>query len=109
MENLESYISRHNKRVLAKGEPMESWGKLCDCRIPGEWPLQKMFSEDYYSFQGANRIEKNKSEWRRIISKCRYRNHMKSFEHKIYEYDTELSKYVWKLKNILGKTTELNG
>jgi hypothetical protein len=31
---------------------------------------------------------------------------MKSFEHKIYEYDTELSKYVWKLKNILGKTTE---
>lgn len=32
---------------------------------------------------------------------------MKSFEHKIYEYDTELYKYVWKLKNILGKTTEL--
>jgi hypothetical protein len=31
--------------------------------------------------------------------KVRYRNHIKSFKHKRYEYDTELSKYAWKLKN----------
>jgi hypothetical protein len=31
--------------------------------------------------------------------KVRYWNHMKLFKHKRYEYDTELSKYVWKLKN----------
>ena len=31
--------------------------------------------------------------------KVRYQNHIKSFKHKRYEFDTELSKYVWKLKN----------
>ncbi len=31
--------------------------------------------------------------------KERYRNHIKSFNHKRYSNDTELSKYVWKLKD----------
>jgi hypothetical protein len=30
--------------------------------------------------------------------KERYRNHNRSFNHKKYSYDTELSKYIWKLK-----------
>ena len=29
----------------------------------------------------------------------RYRNHIKSFNHKRYSNDTELSKYIWKLKD----------
>jgi hypothetical protein len=35
--------------------------------------------------------------------KERYRNHVKSFRHEKYEKETELSKYVWKLKR---KNTE---
>ena len=31
--------------------------------------------------------------------KERYRNHIKSFNHKMYSNDTELSKYIWKLKD----------
>ena len=31
--------------------------------------------------------------------KLRYRNHIKSFRHEIYQKETELSKYVWMLKN----------
>ncbi len=31
--------------------------------------------------------------------KKRYRNHIKSFNHKRYSNDTELSKYIWKLKD----------
>ncbi len=31
--------------------------------------------------------------------KERYRNHIKSFNHKRYSNDTELSKYIWKLKD----------
>jgi hypothetical protein len=41
MENVKSSIARHNKRVLAKAEPIESPSKLCNCRIPNERPLQK--------------------------------------------------------------------
>ena len=32
--------------------------------------------------------------------KFRYNNHTKSFRNRYYEDDTELSKYIWKLKNI---------
>ncbi len=31
--------------------------------------------------------------------KERYRNHIKSFNHKRYPNDTEFSKYIWKLKD----------
>ncbi len=35
--------------------------------------------------------------------KERHGNHIKSFKHKRYSYDTELSKYIWNLKdNKLG-------
>ena len=35
--------------------------------------------------------------------KFRYNKHTKSFRNKYYEHDTELSKHIWKLKD-LGKT-----
>ena len=64
---------------------------------------EKVFNERC-SLQGRDK-NKGRREMKRYIGmtandfKVRYRNHIKSFKHKRYEYDTELSKYVWKLKN----------
>jgi hypothetical protein len=104
MENVKSSISRQNKRVLAKAEPMESPSKLCDFRIPSECPLQKKCLTKCIVYKAVIKIKEDR-ETKEYIGmtpkdfKVRYRNHMKSFKHKRYEYDTKLSKYVWKLKN----------
>jgi hypothetical protein len=98
MENVKSSISRHNKRVLAKAEPMES-------PIPSECPLQKKCLTKGIVYKAVIKTKEDceTKEYIRMSTandfKVRYRNHMKSFKHIIYEYDTKLSKYVWKLKN----------
>ena len=104
MENVKSSISRHNKRVLAKAEPIESPSKLCDCRIPSECPLQKkcLTKGVVYKAEIKTKEDRETKEYIGMTAndfKVRYRNHIKSFKHKRYEFDTELSKYVWKLKN----------
>jgi hypothetical protein len=54
MENVKGSISTHNKHVLARVEPIESPRKLCDCRIPCEYPFQKVFKEGD-SLQGSDK------------------------------------------------------
>ena len=51
---------------------------------------------DYKSYYGAVEGE----------FKFKYNNHTKSFRNRHHEHDTELSKYIWKLKD-LGKTFTL--
>ena len=97
MENVKSSISRHNKRVLAKAEPIESPSKLCDCRIPSECPLQKkcLTKGVVYKAEIKTKEDRETKEYIGMTAndfKVRYRNHIKSFKHKRYEFDTELSK-----------------
>ena len=56
-----------------------------------------------YSIQGNHQYMQHKRHEHYIgmtpnTFKERFRNHMKSFNHKKYSNETELSKYVWHLK-----------
>ncbi len=76
----------------------------CTCRDKKTCPLQEkcMTKDIVYK---ATITTSNTNSTKHYIGmtastfKERYRNHIKSFNHKRYSNDTELSKYIWKLKD----------
>ncbi len=76
----------------------------CTCRDKKTCPLQEecMTKDIVYK---ATVTTSNTNSTKHYIGitastfKERYRNHIKSFNHKRYSNDTELSKYIWKLKD----------
>jgi hypothetical protein len=50
-ENVKSAIF---KRVVAKAESTKSSNKMCNCRTPSEWPLQKKMFKEECSSQGSD-------------------------------------------------------
>ncbi len=76
----------------------------CTCRDKKTCPLQEkcMTKDIVYK---ATITTSNTTSTKHYIGmtastfKERYRNHIKSFNHKRYSNDTELSKYIWKLKD----------
>ena len=75
MRNMKSIISSHNKALL--NTSTDSFG--CNCQKKNECPLENKYTET--TFQE------------------RYGNHIKSFAHRKFSKDTELSNYVWSLKD----------
>ena len=103
MSNVRSSISRHNKHILNIKETPQNEHEPCNCRIPEDCPLQKNCLIKSVVYKAEIR-SKDDGETREYIGmtanafKSRFYNHNKSFNHARYENETELSKYVWKLK-----------
>lgn len=108
MNNMSAVISSHNKSILSPN--INVFG--CNCRVKCDCPLQNKCLTTQIVYQ-AEVTNDNDDESKIYIGhtstsfKERYRNHTKSFRHKQYHTDTELSKYVWELKdkNITPKIT----
>jgi hypothetical protein len=100
---LEVLFQTKQARPMARAEPIESPSKFCDCQIPSECPLQKKCLTKGRVYKAVIKTKEDR-ETKEYIDmtandfKVIYRNHMKSLKHNKYEYETELSKYVWKLK-----------
>jgi hypothetical protein len=112
MENVKSAASRHNHRILSKRTKATNTSdttartvpdKKCNCRNANECPLGKRCLESSLVYQ-AEVITRDNGEIKRYIEitansfKERYRNPKKSFMNATYTNETELSKYIWKLK-----------
>ena len=102
MSNVKSIITSHNTRIIRKSQPQDS-AENCNCRNKHACPLQnKCMSKDIV--YKATIFTGNTQDTRHYIGmtsntfKERYRNHIKSFAHKKYSNETELSKHVWHLK-----------
>ncbi len=104
MNNVKSIISKHNTRITGKSKPQHEVIDPCTCRDKKTCPLQEkcMTKDIVYK---ATVTTSNTNSTKHYIGmtastfKERYRNHIKSFNHRRYSNDTELSKYIWKLKD----------
>jgi len=101
MDNMKKIISAHNKKIINESETVD---RACNCRNKNLCPLNGkcLTSNVIYS---AEIINENTQESKVYIGICetefktRYRNHQKALKNRKYEKDTELSKYVWKLRD----------
>ena len=99
MKNMKTFIKQHNARVLKNQEYSEK--RSCSCRVKDNCLLDGKYLREYIVYQ-ANAVTNN--EYKEYFGtaegefKLRHNNHTMSFRHKKRVNDTELSKYLWKLK-----------
>ena len=98
---MSSIISSHNKSILNK---IDIQDKTCNCRNKSECPLanQCLISKVIYQAEISNDQNDEKKRYIGLTEttfKTRYGNHVKSFKHRKYSKETELSKYIWELKD----------
>ena len=100
MGNVASVLSAHNRNILY---PKKSeFG--CKCRSKTNCPLDNKCLTPKIVYQADVRNDTNdEKKFYLGVSetpfKERFRNHKKEFTHKKYRNSTELSKYIWQLKD----------
>ena len=90
---------QHNSKVLIDGKKPN---RLCNCRYKESCSLAgKCLAKCLLYKAGVTVTEKRKlyhgTSDREF--QTRFNNHTRSFRHKKYSTDTELSKYMWKISN----------
>jgi len=101
--NIKTIIDKHNKSVLDK--PIIDKDKTCNCRVPEQCPVNGKCMTEQLIYQAAVTTESNNSPPQTYIGltetsfKTRYNNHTSSFRHSNKRNSTELSKYIWHLKD----------
>ena len=99
MKNMKNLIKLHNATVLKNQEHSEK--RSCSCRVKDNGPLDGKCLHECIVYQ-ANVVTNNEcKEYFGTAEgefKLRYNNHTTSFRQKKRVNDTELPKYLWKLK-----------
>ena len=99
MENMEHQIRRTNSKLLKNDCPRTT--KLCNCRNKDSCPLNGLCLSESIVYK-ATVVSDNQEKYYYGLTegqfKIRYRNHIKSFNNFRYYHETELSKFVWDLK-----------
>ena len=93
-------IKQHNSKILK--EPPNTQEKLCNCRKKEDCPLNGACLTPcivYKASVSAENTEKVYFGASEREFKTRFNNHTKSFRHRKYENDSELSKYLWTLND----------
>ena len=104
MPNVHQIISAHNKIVFNKHtEPTENSQKACYCRNKESCPLPgKCLTESVVYQATVTRQDNLEKETyvghTEVPFKTRYNNHTSSFRNIKHKHSTELSKYIWQLK-----------
>ena len=100
MPNMESIITKHNNKILNK--KVESHERLCNCRDKPNCPMDGNCLKKCLVYKAqVNSVRETKYYLGTAEDtfKTRHNNHKKSFKHRKYGKETELSKYIWKLKD----------
>ena len=99
MKNMKNLIRQHNVRVLKNQEHSEK--RSCNCRVNDNCPFDGKCLRECIVYQ-ANVVTNNECkeyfETAEGELKFCHNNYIMSFRHKKCVNDTELSKYLWKLK-----------
>ena len=104
MTNMQNIISAHNKSLLMKetlSNPAAT--KECNCRQKETCPLSGICQTEGVVYQSTVTREDNGEEKTYVgltegTFKTRYHNHASSFRNPKRKHATELSKYIWNLK-----------
>ena len=105
MNNVKNIISGQNKRIINFVNEVN--GKTYNCRnksncpLDNKWLINKIvYKAEIETNNDTNELSNNvyfgisKTEF-----KSKYNNHTMSFRNRTHENDTELSKYIWSLKD----------
>ena len=106
-QNIKSIINSHNQKILNPKEN-ESNQRNCNCIKKEKCPLQQncLMKNIVYKATVTSDIPNYKRK--RYLGSCettfklRFGNHKRSFNHKRYKNDTELSNEIWKIKQANG-------
>ncbi len=108
-ENMKTFINRHNKTILKKHNQQTkptstNDSRLCNCRNQKQCPIQGHCLQANVVYKAEVTTTDN-NETKTYIGvtatefKTRFRNRTKSLNRKKYRNETELSKYIWRLKD----------
>ena len=108
MDSMKKILSSHNKKILTEkttNKP-DNTIKTCNCRNKPSCPLNgSCLTENVIYKAEVTTSNTPDNETKTYIGlseppfKNRFSNHSKSFKHRKYENETELSKYIWALKD----------
>ena len=98
MPNMKNVIQKHNSKIME--DPIPTNKKTCSCRKKSDCLLnQKCLSECLvYNAVVNTSTTKNYFGTCEQSSKERYNNHTSSFKNRSRQKSTELSNYIWELK-----------
>ena len=105
MNNIKQNIDGHNKSTLSKCNNHEqTTSKKCNCQKPNDCPLTGHCQTKSIIYQATVTPSNNNPNQTYIgltetTFKKRHANHKTSFKHEAKKFSTELSKYIWELKN----------
>ena len=100
MKNMDSIISGHHLNIL--NPKQNSFG--CNCRKKDSCPLNAecLTPKVIYRADVSNQPNKDQKFYFGLAETTfneRYNNHKRDVKYIKYQYDTELTKYTWNLKN----------
>ena len=99
MKNISNIIKQHNATVLATSTKTK---RLCNCRNKDTCPLDGSSLKQCLIYKAEVHVDNDYKIYYGTAEgdfKFQYNNHTNSFKNWYYEHDTELSKYIWKLKD----------
>ena len=103
MPNIKSIIDKRNKGVLLKLEPeIANVERSCNCRKKDQCPLDNQCLTKGIVYQTTITSSEGNEHCVGLTDtdfKARFANHNQSFSNVVHSNQTELSKYVWRLKN----------
>ena len=103
MDNMKSIINKHNKKVTNADNDTNTDNQVqCNCRNKDQCPLDNkcLTSSIIYNAQATtNNATNNYIGLTEGTFKQRFSQHKATFKHRKYTNSTELSKYIWKLRD----------
>ena len=102
MGNIKTIISNHNKAEINKSTHTDDQMKNCNCRKSSTCPMDGNCNMESIIYQAEVTTSTTKETYIGLCDtafKLRYRNHVCSFRNERYKHATELSKYIWNLKD----------
>ena len=100
MKNISNIIKQHNATVLATSTTPK---RLCNCRNKDTCPLDGCCLKQCFIYKAEVHVDNDYKIYYGAVEgdfKFRYNNHTNSFRNRYYEHATELSKHIWKLKDL---------
>ena len=102
MNNIKAVIEKHNRKILSETNENENI-RTCNCRNRQDCPLNGKCLQSNIIYQAIVSSEDGKTETYIGLTenqfKTRYNNHKSSFNNQSKRCSTELSNYIWKLKD----------
>ena len=98
MPSNKNVIRKHNSKIMEDPKPTNN--KTCSCQWKSDCPLNQSCLSEYLVYNAVVNRSTTKNYYRTCKNnfKERYNNPTSSFKNKLWQKSTELSNYIWELK-----------